>query len=366
MNDIFLIDRNIISFDNLIQYINENKIQFDLSEIEEFILNDIKKLSNKNIKNFDDLIQKIKTNNFSIVLKTSGTTGKPKEIKHTISSITKNIKIDPKYELSTWGLTYPIGKMAFYQVIFQSLFNKSRLINLFGYDFDTISDRIIENKITNISATPTFYKILLSNHKKFNNIKQVTLGGERVDENLIKNLKNNFPNASIKNIYASTETASLFASSGETFKIPEKYKNKIKIENNLLYIHKDLLGDTEKVNTDEYWFNTQDIVEFINDNEFKFIGRENIEINVSGFKINPFKVESLINSLDYVKNSVVFSKKNSVIGNVLCCDIVINKPISKTQIKNDLKLILDKYEIPSIINIVDSLPINGSMKISRT
>lgn len=364
MSNIFLIDKNIIFFDDLIKFIN-NKLEFNLSKTEEHILNEIKKLSGENVKDFDDLIKKIKSNNFYISLETSGTTGKPKKIKHTILSITKNIKIDEKYESLIWGLTYPIGKMAFYQVMFQSLFNKSTLVNLFGYNFDVISDKIINNNITNISATPTFYKILLSNNIKFSDITQVTLGGERVDENLIKEIKNNFPNASIKNVYASTETASLFASNGNTFKIPEKYKDKIKIDNNLLYIHKDLLGEIEESNTDEQWFNTQDVVETVNENEFKFIGRENIEINVSGFKINPFKVESVINSLEYVKNSIVYSKKNSVIGNVLCCDIITNKLISKMEIKNDLKLLLGKYEIPSIINIVDSILINESMKISR-
>lgn len=364
MSNIFLIDKNVIFFDDLIKFIN-NKLEFNLSETEGYILNEVKKLSGENVKDFDDLITKIKSNNYYISLETSGTTGKPKKIKHNISSITKNIKIDRKYESLIWGLTYPAGKMAFYQVMFQSLFNKSTLVNLYGYNFDVISDKIINNKITNISATPTFYKMLLSDNTIFCDIAQVTLGGERVDENLLEEIKKKFPNATTKNIYASTETASLFASCGNTFKIPEKYKNKIKIDYNLLYVHKDLLGEIEESNTDEEWFNTQDVVELVNDNEFKLIGRENIEINISGFKINPFKVESVINSLEYVKNSVVFSKKNSVIGNILCCNIIVNESVSKIKIKNDLKLLLGKYEIPSIINIVDSISINESMKIYR-
>ena len=96
------------------------------------------------------------------------------------------------------------------------------------------------------------------------------------------------------------------------------------------------------------------------------IGRENNQINVSGFKINPIKIESVINSLPYVINSVVYSKKNSVVGSILCCDIVLNEVLNKKNIKLDLTKLIDKYEIPTIINIVDTIKINESMKISRT
>ena len=66
-----------------------------------------------------------------------------------------------------------------------------------------------------------------------------------------------------------------------------------------------------------------------------------------------------------MQNSVVYSKKNSVIGNILCCDIVLNQSLDKKQIKYDLSLKLEKYEVPSIINFVNSLTINDNMKIQR-
>jgi acyl-coenzyme A synthetase/AMP-(fatty) acid ligase len=366
MNNIFFIDRNIISYDDLINFINSNELCFDLTEVEKLILNEVKNLCNDKIENFEHLLTNIINNNFEITINTSGTTGKSKKIYHNINTITKNIKVDSRYEHSIWGLCYPFGKMAFYQVLFQSLFNKSRLVNLFGYHFDIIKDRIIEHNITNISATPTFYKMLLSYNHIYKKVTQVTLGGESLDENLLSNIKKYFPDSSIRNIYASTEGASLFTSDGNTFKIPEKYKTKIKIKENVIHIHKDLLGKIDESNIDDNWFNTQDNIEMVGETEFKFVGRKNLEINVSGFKINPYKVEGVINSLEYVENSVVYSKKNSVTGNILCCDVITDRTVTKLQIKEDLKQKLDKYEIPSLINFVDSLKINDSMKILRT
>lgn len=365
MNKIFLLDINTIYYSDLIKFVNNKNINMNLSETEEFVLNEIKNLSGSSVLDFNDLISKINLNNHDIKLKTSGTTGYPKIIIHNVESITKNIIIDKKYNESIWGLCYPIGKMAFYQVLFQSLYNQSTIINLYGLSLKLASNKIINNKITHLSATPTFYRMLLSENDIFDFVSQVTLGGENSDNNLIRKIKTNFPNAKIKNIYASTEAASLFSSDSDTFKIPEKYKEKIKFVNNKLYLHKDLVGEIDVTKLEGDWYDTKDMIEIVNEYNFKFIGRENTDINVSGFKVNPVKVESVLNSLQYVKNSVVFSRKNSVVGNVLCCNIILNETKTKLEIKNDLNGILEKYEIPSIINLVDSIEINKNMKISR-
>jgi acyl-coenzyme A synthetase/AMP-(fatty) acid ligase len=365
MDKIFLIDKNIIYYKDLINFLNDKNSNLELSDTEKFILTQVKNLSGTGIIDFKDLIDKIKKNNYTIPLNTSGTTGKPKSIIHNIQSITKNIIVNDKYNNTIWALCYPIGKMAFYQVVFQSLFNQSTIVNLFGYDFNLISDKIINNKISHISATPTFYRMLLSTNKTFYSVLQITLGGESSDKNILNKIKINFPNANIKNVYASTEAASLFASDSDIFKIPEKYKQKIKLVNNKLHLHKDLIGDIDVEKLDGEWYDTKDVIEILNDNEFRIIGRENTDINVSGFKINPFKVESAINSLEYVENSLVFSKKNSVVGNILCCNVILNQPITKLEIKNNLNGILEKYEIPSIINFVETIDINENMKISR-
>ena len=65
MNDIFLVDKNIISYQDVIDFLNEDKTFNDLSEAESFIFDFLKKILNKNILlekilNFEDLIIRIK------------------------------------------------------------------------------------------------------------------------------------------------------------------------------------------------------------------------------------------------------------------------------------------------------------------
>jgi acyl-coenzyme A synthetase/AMP-(fatty) acid ligase len=349
---IFLIDQNEITYDQLINYTNGENLN-NLSDFELKTLNFIKKISSNKSKDIDSLLDNIKKYSNEIIIDTSGTTGDPKQIKHTISSLTKNIKINNV--IKNWGSVYQNGKMAFYQILFQSLFNKSTLINLNGYSVEQIHQRIEKYNVNSISGTPTFYRILLSLNETMNSIEQVTLGGESSDSKLIESLKKYFPNAKITNVYASTEGGALFASNSNIFKISDK----IKIIDNILYVHKDYI----KSSFEGDWYKTGDLVELVNDNEFIIIGKQEKEINVSGVKVNLSKVEFQINSLPYILDSYVYSRKNSMTGNIICSDIILKDDnITKNKIKNDLSDFLNKHEIPIIINLVKEIKINQNMK----
>ena len=349
---IFLIDKNIITYDDLINYINDNYSN-EISDFENYTLSLIKNICQKKIIDIDDMLETIKSYNKEIIISTSGTTGNPKKISHTINSITKNIKIN---SLKNWGSVYELGKMAYYQMLFQVLFNKTTLINLNGYSIDDISERIIKYDVKSISGTPTFYKMLISLDKKFEKIEQLTLGGESSNSNLIQLLKKYFPNSKITNVYASTEGAAIISSNSDEFKI----SNKIKILDNILYIHKNYVNNLV---SEGDWYNTGDMIEMITEDRFKIIGKKENEINISGIQVNFTKIESKITSLSYILDCHVYSRKNSVNGNIICSDIVLkNKNIEKSQIKNDLKEFLNRYEIPAIINFVDNIKINNNMK----
>jgi acyl-coenzyme A synthetase/AMP-(fatty) acid ligase len=136
--------------------------------------------------------------------------------------------------------------------------------------------------------------------------------------------------------------------------LSEKISTFIKIDNNQIYVKEN-----------NVWINTEDAVEWINSNKFKIIGREVNMINVGGVKVNPIKIESVINNLEYVSNSVVYGKVNSVMGTVVFADIILKSEVSKIQIKNDLMKNLNQYEIPLKINLVNSIEINSTGKIIR-
>jgi acyl-coenzyme A synthetase/AMP-(fatty) acid ligase len=367
VNKIFIVDDKDYTYDELLDFINYGSNNVNLSHAVSIIFEFIKKLVSVNVVNVEDLIEKIKSSKNTVDLYTSGTTSKPKKITHTISSLTKNIKVRSEFEFAIWGLTYHPQKMASIQVILQSLYNNSTIVNLFDVTNKEIINRIKNNKITHLSATPTFYKLLLSSNIVFMDVKQVTLGGEGVSSHLINQLNIFFPNSKIKNIYASTEASTIFASNTNKFRIPKKLKEFVKIIDGSLLLHIKLLGvGTSDLKIDGEWYDTLDLVSEFEDGSFEIVGRKNIEINISGYKINPVKVESVINTLPFVINNIVYSKKNSVTGNLLYCDVITNdETISKSEIKKILINSLEKYEVPTIINFVKELKVNESNKIIR-
>jgi acyl-coenzyme A synthetase/AMP-(fatty) acid ligase len=304
-----------------------------------------------------------------ITIYTSGTTGLPKKVVHSVSSFSREIKTGSKFDSSIWGLAFNPTHMAGLQVFFQALFNSNTLVDLFNIDRETVNQSILKHEISHISATPTFYRLLNSKDIVFNDVKSVTLGGEKSEDNLYRIVKRMFPFAKVKNIYASTEAGSLLCSDGEFFYIPERLKDKIVIKENVLYINESLLGQMSDLLIENGWYCSGDVIEWKHDSDhyFKLIGKSNEMINVGGYKVNPHEVELELRSIDGIENAFVFGKANSVLGNLICAEIVLEKgtEIEEKKIKDILSMKLQQFKIPRKIFFVDKLNLNRTGKISR-
>jgi len=329
-----------------------------------------KKVEYSPLKSLQDLIFRIKNaSKWRVTLFSSGTTGLPKKITHNYFSITKEVKISKEKINNTWGFAYNPTHIAGLQVFFQALLNYNSIINLFQLSRKDIFKLIKKYKITNISATPTFYRQLLPPEDIFPSVERITFGGEKYDKKLSKELKKIFTQAKILNIYALTETGTIFASKGDNFALKDKYKDLIKIVNNELLIHKDLLGEFDLLELKKSsWYHTNDIVEIIKKNplEFKFKYRKSEMINVGGYKVSPYEVEEVIRKHPKVQNVVVYGKSNSVMGNLIYCDIELkDKKIKEKDIRLFLLDKLQNFKIPRIINFVDNISTARTGKVKR-
>ena len=318
----------------------------------------------------ENLIQKIQNNskNWSLEIFTSGTTGVPKKIRHNFESLTRQIKISASYKDNVWGFAYNPTHMAGLQVFFQALLNKNTMIRLFQLSKDNIIDQIKKQAITNISATPTFYRLLLPCSETFSFVQRITLGGEKLSNNVLVQLKVIFPNAIITNVYASTEAGALFASNGEFFEVKEYLKDFVMIENGELLIHKSLMSSSVDSMLKGEWYHTGDLVEIketIPVLKFRFISRKNEMINIGGYKVNPSEVEDIICQNEKVISAQVFAKENSVLGSILCAKIVSNNDLTEVEVRQYLKGKLQEFKIPRIINFVSKIETTRTGKIQR-
>lgn len=341
----------------------------ELKDINEGIINKIEKISSIKIPDLDKLIDLILNSKSEISIFTSGTTGQPKKIVHSIQNLTRTIRKSNKYNDIVWAFAYNPTHMAGLQVFFQAIVNKNKLINVFNYQRRTIFEQIDKYNISHISATPTFYRLLLPVEKSFNSVQRITFGGEKSDNNLYDSIKKIFPNAKINNIYASTEAASLFAAKGEYFQIPIENKDNFKVIENELLIHHSLLGKSESLIIENGFYHSGDLIEWIDENKglFKFKSRKNELINVGGYKVNPEEIENELLSIRGVQNALVYGKPNSVLGNVLCADIKleIKNSISEIEIKKYLSDKIQDFKIPRRIKFIDEFDLTRTGKIKR-
>ncbi len=320
-------------------------------------------------KNLEELMQRFRNSETEVSLYTSGTTGQPKKMVHTLKNLARNVKISEDFKNDVWGFAYNPTHMAGIQVFLQVFSNIGTMVNVFENARTEIFQKLQNHKITHLSATPTFYRLLFPANQSFDHVKRLSIGGEKSSEKLIENITSLFPKAKINNIYASTEAGSLFTSKDDVFSISEKNKDGIRFVDDELYIHKNFLGLSQDIVLEDDFFATGDLVEWLDDEktQFRFLSRKNEMINVGGYKVNPSEIEDLLIQYPKIKESVVFGKENSVLGNILCAEIVVQEgeDLSENEIRNYLKDHLINYKIPRKISFVETINLTRTGKKSR-
>ena len=321
-------------------------------------LNSKIKLEKKSFNNFTEILNQIKTNkNWRLSIFTSGTTGLPKKIKHTYDSLTRNCKVSDKHSKDIWGYAYNPTHMAGLQVFFQALLNENSIIRLFDLSNKNILDAIKKYQVTNISASPSFFRLLYSKDQNFDFVKKITLGGEKFDSRIKDHLNELFPSAKLLNVYASTEAGSVFASDGEVFIVKKGFSSFIKIEKKELFLHKDLLGEGTEKRMIGNWYATGDLVEILANDpvRFKFLSRKNEMINVGGYKVSPNEIEELLLNMKNILDARIFGVPNTVLGNIVCAEIVLKNDVEISEIRKYLAKHLQDFKIPRIIKFVDNI-----------
>lgn len=325
------------------------------------------------LDSFDNLINLIQQNKkWKLSLYTSGTTGRPKKISHDFKKLTRNVKINTNFKNDIWAFAYNPTHMAGIQVFFQGLMNQNTFVYTFGIQQKKLPELIEKHKITNISATSTFYRntLLYFNNYQFESVKVVTFGGEKYDPHLENKIKYIFPNTKIRNIYASTEAGTLFIAKGNIFQIPDAIFDYVKInDDNELLIHQSLIGSSSSLLLENDWYKTGDIVDKLNTNHFIFKSRKSELINIGGYKVNPTEIENILVEIPGVIDLIIKPKKNSVTGQILAADVVREKFTNELELKKTIKKYasehLQSWKVPRIIKFVESIPLTRTGKKVR-
>ena len=341
----------------------------EIDGLDESKVNVAESIAPSSFQNMDEVVSAVQNSKSEITIFTSGTTGQPKKVVHSIATLTRSVRLGDRYKGQIWAYAYNPTHMAGLQVFFQAFENQNTLVNVFNQPREFVYQQIQEKGITHISATPTFYRLLLPFEHAYESVIRVTLGGEKSDQHLYDSIMKLFPNAKINNVYASTEAGSLFAAKGDCFQIPEAIKDKFKVVDDELLIHKSLLGSSDSFKFTDDYYHSGDLIEWVDEAQglFRFKSRKNELINVGGYKVNPGEVEAAIQDIEGVRQAMVYGKSNSILGNVLCADVVLEPGFEMTEldIKKVLGSQLQDFKVPRRIKFVEEVSLTRTGKMKR-
>ncbi|QCD51837.1 ANL family adenylate-forming protein [Campylobacter sp. RM16192] len=321
------------------------------------------------------LIKKLQDNdNSGLILFSSGSLAKPKAIVHNLDNLVLNFK-DKKPKNLKMLLFLLFDHIGGLNTLLNGLAMGATLIIANDFSTAKICELIEKFDINVLPTTPSFLNLLLINkdYEKFdlNSLKLITYGTERMDDNILKRLKEVFSKVKFIQTFGTSETGIMNTNSKSStstfFNLnPDEYK----IVDGELYIKSKtaFLGYLNADNHDDNgWFKTGDLVEVGENGFLKIIGRSKEMINVGGNKLLAGEVESLILQIPDIKDVLVYAENNAILGQNVACDVVCN--LQKDEVKNLIRSFLrDKipsYKIPARINVVNKIDMTARFKKDR-
>ena len=304
-----------------------------------------------------------------IGLFTSGSTGLPKLIWQPVENLARGVRTGGRHAESVWALAYNPTHIAGLQVFLQALANGCPLVDVFGLDRAGVLAALERYGVTHVSATPSFYRLLLPIDRPLGHVRSVTLGGESCDNVLLQRLHGIFPAARFHNIYASTEAGTLLVAEEDVFAIGPGLEGRVRLADGRVHVHRSLLGEIAGRRADE-WYDTGDMVEVTCESplRFRIVARQRDWINVGGNKVNPREVESVLEEHAAVARARVFSRASSVVGSLLCAEVVLRTGVNVTEphLREFARARLQPFKVPRMVRFVAELAATRTGKLSRS
>ncbi|MES1149987.1 MAG: AMP-binding protein, partial [Bradyrhizobium guangdongense] len=268
---------------------------------------------------------------------TSGTSGAPKIVGHTLEGLTGAIAADDPARGAgpVWATFYDIRRYGGLQIFLRAVTGGgSMVLSEAGEPLGEHVARLSARGVTHISGTPSHWrKLLMSGAASRFSPRYVRLSGEIADQAVLDGLAEAFPNTSIGHAYASTEAGVGFAVNDGREGFPaslvgqERDGVEMKIVDGALRIRSKrtahaYIGRNAAALADADGFvDTGDMVELRGD-RYYFVGRRGGIINVGGLKVHPEEIEAVINRHAGVRMSRVRARKSPITGAIVTADVV--------------------------------------------
>lgn len=318
----------------------------------------------------------------AIHLMTSGTTGLPKVARHSLASLTSAIRRTENSAEARWLLTYPTTSFAGLQVVLAAVLGGGELYAPPDSSPPALVRELRSREITHVSGTPSLWRKLLlaiAPENPVPSLKNITLGGEAVDQATLDRLSHAFPQARLRHVYASTEAGVIFTVADHRAGFPASYlqegagQTELRIRDGILEVRtpglmKKYVSGHASPLTEDGWLATGDSVQLSGD-RVAFQGRVDGRFNVGGFKVFPDQVEEVVLAVEGVADVRVYAEKGPLAGDVLVAEVVArpnqDRAEVRTRLVGHLRRTLPGFAVPRIIRFTEAVALSASQKKAR-
>jgi len=293
-----------------------------------------------------------------LVVKTSGSTGQPKEVKllkkHMIASAQATGDFLGLKKGNSALLCLSVDTIGGRMMIVRSLVLGLELV---VSDVSSSPLHNIEDHIDFCAMVPMQVQNSLNEHTdRLSKIDKLIIGGGPVSTGLIDQLQE-IPTEAF-HTFGMTETISHIAMKSLNHPLENEFRclPNVQIESNngALVISAPNIGVSQ--------LETNDEVEITSNNRFKWLGRSDFVINSGGVKLHPEEIEAKLSDL-ITQPFFVFGEKDDFWGEKLILLIENRNELNIT--KNDLSKVVSKFAIPKEIRYIAEFTYTKSGKINR-
>ena len=314
---------------------------------------------------------------------TSGSTGAPKGIVHTVGSLNSGISHNVAFGFKpedSYGSLVPFYFIASVSSLY--MFGLGMTVHLYPNDART-DVRCLEEYILKHELTTTFISpaVLAKFRNKFQNLRMVLTGSER--------LSGIGPTGYIlQNCYGMTEAGGPFvffnvdkvydntpigraASDVEIFivddegnPVPAGEEGELCVKGNFT---RGYFRDEEKTKIlyQGGMLHTGDIVKMLPDGNMLYMNRKDWMVKINGQRVEPGEVELSIKQISGVDNAIVKGFTSDTGSQYLCAYFIAQNQISEQEIRDILSRKLPPYMVPLYFIRMEKFPINQNGKLDR-
>lgn len=259
---------------------------------------------------------------FMVLIPTSGTTGEPKLVCQNFTRLIGRVRGGHNRD-SRWLLTYEPTAFGGLQVLLTAITTGATLVAAPQADLAGLARLAIEHRITHLSATPGIWRALLPSFAaEAPPLEVMTLGGDIIDQPLLDRLKAQFPQARLRQIYASSEAGVVFTVTDGQAGFPAAWLESgiddvhLRIRNGHLEVQCPRImcsyaGGESRPFTVDNWLITGDLVERHGERVL-FAGRTETLFTVGGTKVSPPRLEQTCYSVSGVAEVLAVVKEGKV------------------------------------------------------